>query len=152
MCAQTIDPFVSFVKPAERHEIQCGRALGLHLLLARPDPWPSAMPHTTISSLTRPQSILWPGDTAGMRAERRDLYRGPTMMPVLEQVRGGYAKYTAAHGAADVDSALVLNTTDYLDLLAVACDAVGAMAEARVYLDPAMASRALRQPHELLDG
>ena len=60
------------------------------------------------------------------------------MMPGLEQARGGYAKYTAAHGAADVDSALVLNTTDHLDLLAVACDAAGATAEARVYLDAAI--------------
>ena len=39
------------------------------------------------------------------------------MMPGLEQARGGYAKYTASHGAADVVSALVLNTTDHLDLL-----------------------------------
>ena len=60
------------------------------------------------------------------------------MMPGLEQARGGYPKYTASHGAADVDSALVLNTIDHLDLLAVACDAAGATAEARVYLDAAI--------------
>jgi predicted ATPase len=56
----------------------------------------------------------------------------------LEQARAGYAKYTAANGAADVDSALVLNTTYYLGLLALACDAAGATAEARGYIDAAI--------------
>ena len=56
----------------------------------------------------------------------------------LEQARAGYAKYTAANGAADVVSALVLNTTYYLGLLALACDAADASAEARVYLDAAI--------------
>jgi hypothetical protein len=55
----------------------------------------------------------------------------------LEQARGG-PKYTA-NGAADVDPAPVLNTT-YYRLLAVACDAADASAEARVYLDAAIDS------------
>jgi hypothetical protein len=67
------------------------------------------------------------------------------MMPELEQLRGGYAKYAAAHGAADVDSALVLNTTYYLGLLAVACDAADASAE-RVYLDAAIDAAARTGP------
>ena len=69
------------------------------------------------------------------------------MMPGLEQARGGYPKYTASHGAADVDSALVLNTIDHLDLLAVECDAAGATAEARVILTPrSMQRRAPASP------
>jgi hypothetical protein len=73
------------------------------------------------------------------------------MMPGLEQARGGYPKYTASHGAADVDSALVLNTIDHLDLL-VACDAAvlrpklefiltPRSMQRRVPASPAMASR-----------
>jgi predicted ATPase len=46
----------------------------------------------------------------------------------------------AANGAADVDSALVLNTTYYLGLLALACDAAGATAEARGSIDAAVST------------
>ena len=61
----------------------------------------------------------------------------------LEQARAGYAKYAAANGAADVVSALVLNTTYYLGLLALACDAADASADARGYLDVAIDAAAL---------
>ena len=60
----------------------------------------------------------------------------------LEQARAGYARYAAANGAPDVSSALVLNGTYYLGLLALACESAGASADALVYLDSATDSAA----------
>jgi predicted ATPase len=58
----------------------------------------------------------------------------------LAMAQAGYAKYAAAAGAPNTATGQVLNMTFYLALLASACEGAGVPADARAYLDAAIAA------------